>query len=136
MTRKKRKLSIKKRQDTKLGGKFTPVNKIPGIAAPSMLAKSIKQTEAPRSYQERQTDERSSIIFNTPDLIPAPKKGNWQEEQLKRFKKRYTPKQQAKIKEAMSPSKSTGKARGHNLKRGKADGDKGRKMASTERSKK
>ena len=144
MTRKKKgeklpeyKLSeYKVLRETKLGGMSPELGKI--LKGPNKVSRmkrimgQIGQAEKKKigkaGTEERKIKESHDAIWRP--IGAAPKK-------VKSYSKAHKAKQEAQKVLAMTTGNGgTGKARGHNLKRGQTDGDRGRKQASEERSKK
>ena len=55
-----------KRQQSRLGGKFTPVKKVKGIKNPKGLEKVLKQGEPSRTAEERELDDLNQAIWANP----------------------------------------------------------------------
>lgn len=124
-----KKSEYEKRQETRLGGASVDLNKIlkggDKLNRMRRVYAQIGRAED-KKYKDRVTDERIEAIFK-PDGVAAKKVRSWS--------KAHKAKQEANKIKAMAKYKGTGSKRGANLRKGQADGDKGRKLGAQERKK-
>ena len=125
-------------KQTKKGGAPVDLSKI--LKGPNKLRRmqrvwrevgqTTKRKTGAEGTKERKMKEAYEAVYKSPGS--AAKK-------VKSYSKAHKARQEAQKVKAMrgnsrkSFSTTTGKARGHNLRRGQSDGDRGRKMASEER---